>query len=47
MDIETGKLMEAMKWFTSERLKKLQRKLTTASNTIKNEALSSIVYYLY
>lgn len=38
---DTKEIMEALSWFTAERFKSLQRKLTTARNTIQSEALSS------
>jgi hypothetical protein len=38
---DTKEIMEALSWFTAERFKSLQRKLTTARNTIQKEALSS------
>ena len=31
---DTKEIMEALSWFTAERFKSLQRKLTTARNTI-------------
>lgn len=38
--METKDLLEVLKWWNSDRFKSLQRKLTTASNTIRKEALS-------
>jgi len=40
VDVETNKLIEALKYWTADRFKSLQRKLTTASNIIRKEALS-------
>lgn len=37
---DTTEIMNALKWWNAERFKTLQRKLTTAKNTIQNEALS-------
>lgn len=37
----TKEIIDALSWFTAERFKALQRKLTTAKNTIHKEALSS------
>jgi len=37
---DTTEIMKALKWWSAERFKTLQRKLTAAKNTIQNEALS-------
>lgn len=44
---EKKSITEALSWFTAERFKSLQRKLTTARNTIQNDALSSQLRPLY
>lgn len=44
---DTKGVKEALSWFTAERFKSLQRKLTTARNTIQNDALSSQLKPLY
>lgn len=41
MDASTKEVIDVLSWWTAERFKSLQRKLTTASNTIRNDALSS------
>ena len=38
---ETTGIIKALKYWNAERLKSLQRKLTTAKNTIQNDALSA------
>ena len=38
---ETTDIIKALKYWNAERFKSLQRKLTTAKNTIQNEALSA------
>lgn len=38
---DTTDIMKALKYWNAERFKTLQRKLTTAKNTIQNEALST------
>ena len=43
MDIETEEFIQAVKYFSGDKLKTLQRQLTTAANTIDRHALSSHV----